>query len=210
MRQFYVSLGAPEARVIVKANSVDAGAPGGREGRSGVFLGGRLSPEKGVVPFMRAWPDDAPMLTVAGDGPIAEEVRGAVKHNVRFLGLLTAQAMRSALRAALVVAVPSVWPEPVSLVALEAFAEGAPVVAFEGSSLGWVARELSPRCVVGLGDFPALAKQAVELAAAADWDSLSGHAVGIWRARYSHSVNQRALLGIYEAAVALKNGAAAA
>lgn len=210
MRQFYVRLGAPEDRVVVKANSVEAGARAGRGGRSGVFLGGRLSPEKGVVPFMRAWPDDAPMLTVAGDGPMAEDVRRAVKQNVRFLGHLTTEAMRSALREALVVAMPSVWPEPVSLVALEAFAEGTPVVAFEGSSLGWAARELSPRCVVSFGDFPALARRAVELASTADWDGLSGRAVDIWSARYSHPVNQRALLSIYEAAVALKHGATAA
>ena len=206
MREFYVRLGAPAERIVVKANSVDAGAPRDREVRSGVFCGGRLSPEKGIVPLMRAWPHDAPMLTVAGDGPIRDEVRIAVKHNVRFLGHLAPQSMRAALRDALVVAMPSVWSEPVSLVALEAFAEGTPVVAFEGSSLGSVVHELSSRCVVTFRDFPALVQRACELTTAANWQSLSERCVDLWQSRYSHAVNRETLLGIYEAALALKLG----
>jgi glycosyltransferase involved in cell wall biosynthesis len=204
VRQFYVGLGAPAERIVVKANSVDAGEPVDREGRSGVFCGGRLSPEKGIVPLMRAWPDDAPMLTVAGDGPIEDEVRVAVKHNVRFLGRLEQQSMRAALRKALVVAMPSVWPEPLPLVALEAFAEGTPVVAFAGWSLGSVVGELSSQCVVTYRDFPGLSQRAVELSAAANWQNLSERCVDLWRSMYSHPVNREALLSIYAAALALK------
>ena len=208
MRQFYVRLGAPAERIIVKANSVDAGEPGGRAVRRGVFCGGRLSPEKGIVPLMRAWPEDALTLTVAGDGPTEDEARKAVKHNVRFLGRLDPDRMRAELRQAAVVAMPSVWPEPVSLVALEAFAEGTPVVAFEGSSLGWVVRELSSRCVVAFGDFPALARRACEVTTAADWRTLSEHCVDLWQSKYSHPVNRQSLLGIYETALALKRSQA--
>lgn len=204
VRQFYAALGAPAERILVKANSVDAGKPFGAESRSGVFCGGRLSAEKGIVPLMRAWPDDAPMLTVAGDGPMQDEVRMAVKHNVRFLGRLEPQRMRAALREALVVAMPSVWPESLPLVALEAFAEGTPVVAFEGSSLGSVVHELSSRCVVTFRDFPALARRACELTTAASWQSLSERCVELWQSKYSHPVNQKSLLSVYEAALALK------
>lgn len=208
MRQLYVRLGAPAERIVVKANSVDAGEPGGRESRSGVFCGGRLSPEKGIVPLMLAWPSDAPMLTVAGDGPMRDEARRAAKHNVQFLGRLAPQRMRAALRQALVVAMPSVWPEPVSLVALEALAEGTPVVAFEGSPLGYVVQEVSSRCTVNFGDFPALAQRVVTLSLAADWVKLSERCVSLWQGTYSHPVNRKSLLGVYEAALALKHGPA--
>ena len=209
MRQFYVGLGAPAERIVVKANSVDAGEPMGREGRSGVFCGGRLSPEKGIVPLMRAWPDDAPVLTVAGDGPMQDEARATVKHNVRFLGRLEQQSMRAALRKALVVAVPSVWPEPsLPLLALEAFAEGTPVVAFAGWSLGSVVRKLSPQCVVTFRDFSGLAQRALELTTAANWQTLSERCVDLWRSNYSPAVNREALLNAYAAALALKRTSA--
>ena len=208
MRQFYVRLGAPADRIVVKANSVDAGEPGGRRERSGVFCGGRLSPEKGILPMMRAWPDDAPMLRVAGDGPMQDEARRAVKHNVSFLGRLEPQRLRAALREALVVVIPSVWPEPLPLMALAAFAEGTPVVAFEGGSLGSTLRELSSQCVVSFGDFPGLARRACELTTSANWQSLSERCVGLWQSKYSHPVNLESLLNIYESAVALKRSSA--
>ena len=145
MKSVYERLGAPPERIVVKANSVDPGKPLSRSDRSGVFCGGRLSEEKGIVPLMLAWPDDGPTLTVAGDGPARDEVCGAVKHNVRYVGRLDTADMRAALRKAMVVAMPSIWPEALPLVALEAFAEGTPVVAFAGGSLGPVAAEISAR-----------------------------------------------------------------
>lgn len=208
VRDFYVGLGAPAERILVKANSVDRGSPASRTARNGVFCGGRLSPEKGIVPLMQAWPDDAPVLSVAGDGPSRDEVKAAVKHNVRFLGRLEPSAMREALGAARVVAMPSVWPEPLPLVALEAFSEGTPVVAFEGWSLGAVTSELSPRCVGTYRDFAGLARRAAELATATDWPDLSRRCVHIWETRYSHSVNRETLLNAYTSALTLKRGSA--
>jgi len=206
VREFYAGLGAPAERILVKTNSVDEGRPASHSERSGVFCGGRLSPEKGIVPLMRAWPDDAPVLSVAGDGPSQDDVRAAAKHNVRFVGRLEPQAMRKALRTALVVAMPSVWPEPLGLVALEAFSEGTPVVAFAGWSLGAVAGELSSRCVGAYGDFADLAQRATSLTTAADWPGLSRRSVELWRSRYSHAVNRQSLLDIYSSALALKRG----
>ncbi len=206
VRDFYVGLGAPAERILVKANSVDRGRPASRPFRSGVFCGGRLSPEKGIVPLMRAWPNDAPVLSVAGDGPSRDDVRAAVKHNVRFLGRLESQAMRAALRTALVVVMPSMWPEPLPLVALEAFSEGTPVVAFEGWSLGAVASELASRCVVTYRDFAGLAQRAADLAAAPDWTDLSRRCIELWESKYSHSVNRESLLNAYSFALALKHG----
>jgi glycosyltransferase involved in cell wall biosynthesis len=204
MRTHYTNLGAPSDRVVVKPNSVAAGEPQDRAGRGGVFCGGRLSPEKGIVQLMDIWPANGPTLTVAGAGPLEAEVRAAARGNVRFVGRLEPQAMRAALRDALVVAMPSVWPEPLPLVALEAFAEGTPVVAFEGWSLGSVVKELSPTCVVHFHDFAGLAQRAIELTAAAEWADLSERSLEMWNRTYSHPQNRKALLGAYEQAVALR------
>jgi glycosyltransferase involved in cell wall biosynthesis len=204
MRDYFIAHGAPEERIVLKANSADAGHPGPIESRAGVFCGGRLSPEKGIVPLMRTWPDQAPILSVAGAGPLEREVRACTRENVRYLGPLTHEEMLSALRRALVVAMPSVWPEPLPLVTLEAFAEGTPVVAFEGWSLGSVVKELSRDCVVRFHDFPGLAQRAIELTNNPIWPQLSRRCVDLWRTEYSPKVNRDALLSTYEAAIAAR------
>lgn len=206
VRQFYAGLGAPAERILVKANSVDAGEPSASAARSGALCGGLLSPEKGIVPLMRAWPDEGPVLTVAGDGPLRAQAQAAVKHNVRYVGHLPHESMREAMREARVVVMPSVSSEGLPLVALEAFSEGTPVVAFEGWSLGSILGDLSPQCVTRALDFSALARRACDLAAASDWDDLSERCVDSWRDNYSHSANVESLLRIYEAAIALKRG----
>jgi len=205
MRRQFVAQGAPSQQVTVKANSVEEGRPQACP-RRGVFWGGRLSPEKGIVPFLRVWPADGPVLTVAGSGPLEGEIRAATRDNIRFVGRLTRQEMRAALRGAAVVAMPSVSPEPLPLVALEAFAEGTPVVSFAGWSLGAVVSELSERCVLPQHDFAGLARRAAELCAAPDWEQLSDAAVGLWSRRYSHPVNVASLGRIYAAALELKRG----
>lgn len=204
MRDYFVAHGAPADRVVLKANSVAAGRPLAREARAGVFCGGRLSVEKGIVPLMRVWPEQAPLLTVAGAGPLEKAVRASTKANVRYVGALSHDDMLTALRTALVVAMPSVWPEPLPLVALEAFAEGTPVVAFQGWSLGSVVQQLSPDCVVPFHDFAGLARRAIDLTDAASWAQLSERCLALWEASYSPPVNRDALLHTYAAAQALR------
>jgi glycosyltransferase involved in cell wall biosynthesis len=202
MKTVYERMGAPPERIVVKANSVDPGQPHSKAGRGGVFCGGRLSEEKGIVPFMLAWPDDGPLLTVAGDGPIRDEVSRATKHNVRYVGRLSAGEMRRALRQSLAVAMPSVWPEALPLIALEAFAEGTPVVAFQGGSLGSVVDDVSSRCLAQPPRFADLAERAISLTRSPDWQELSDRCVDLWRSSYSHPMNQESLLRAYEQASA--------
>ena len=204
VRERFIACGAPAERVILKANSVAAGRPAPFESRAGVFCCGRLTPEKGILALMRAWPDTAPTLTVAGAGPLEREVRASTKANVLYLGSLAHEEVLSALRHALVVAMPSVWPEALSLVALEAFAQGTPVVAFAGLSLGSVVQELSRDCVVRFHDFPCLVQRAIELTNAPFWPQLSRRCVELWRTTYSPDVNRDALLSTYEAAIAAR------
>lgn len=205
MRLRYIESGAPGRRVLIKSNSVDEGRQTGKDGRRGVFCGGRLSPEKGIVQLMDVWPDDAPPLTVAGAGPLEDEVQRRVRDNVRYVGELSHDDMLDAMRSALVVAMPSVWPEPLSLVALEAFAQGTPVVAFEGWSLGSVVEQVSTHCTVPFGHFLGMARRATEVCTdARHWQALSDRSLRLWRDSYSHDVNRRALLNAYRLAMEAK------
>jgi len=204
MKRVYAGWSAPAERILVKPNSTAAGEPSGHP-RDGVFCASRLSPEKGVVPLMRAWPADGPLLTVAGDGLLEREARAAVRHNVRFVGRLDQAGVRSALRAARAVVMPSIWPEGLPLVTLEAFAEGTPVVAFDQWAIGEVVRDVSPRCVATYPAFAALARRAADIAAAADWQALSDTCVSVWRHKYGDHVNRESLVKAYERALSLKH-----
>ena len=202
MREKFIEHGAPAERIVHKPNSVDQGSPHSAGVREGILTAGRLSAEKGIVPLMRSWPADAPLLTVAGSGPEEGEVRAAQRSNVRFVGRLEPGDLRAAMRAARVVALPSVWPEPMPLVALESFSEGTPVIAFDGWSLGAMVKEVSRDCVVPFHDFPALARRAHEIADAWYWDKISARCVTMHASAYSHARNLATLERVYADAVA--------
>ena len=202
MRQKFIAHGAPPGHLVHKPNSVDAGEPAPPESRAGVVCAGRLSPEKGIVPLMRAWPEDAPMLTVAGSGPEEGAVAAAQRPNVRFVGRLKPTDLRAAMRAARVVALPSVWPEPMPLVALESFAEGTPVIAFDGWSLGAMVKDVSHDCVVEFQDFSGLARRAHEVAQAWYWEKISARCVAMHASLYSHERNLATLERVYGDAIA--------
>lgn len=202
MRDRFITHGAPADRIVHKPNSVDAGEPAPAGERRGVLTAGRLSHEKGMVPLAAAWPDDAPELRIVGAGPLQGDVIRLQRHNVRYLGVLRRDDLRREMRRSRVVVLPSVWPEPMSLVALEAFSEATPVVTFDGWSLGSVVRDLSHDCVVPFRDFAALARRAAEMHDAWYWDKVSARCLNLHATAYSHHSNLSALEAVYADAIA--------
>lgn len=115
--------------------------------------------------------------------------RPAVPHDV----------VMAAMRAAAVVAVPSRWPEPQGLVAVEAMIAGAPVVASEAGGL--VEMLNGAGLLVPPGDPEALA---AGISAAVDDEPLRSRLRAAGRARgrrYTESAVMPELLTAYEAAV---------
>jgi glycosyltransferase involved in cell wall biosynthesis len=148
--------------------------------RAGLLFVGRLIPEKGVRELLEAvaslerelpstW---MPVLRVAGDGPERlrlEELARAMGIAVDFLGPMNRDAVAAEIGRSAIVVVPSVYDEPLGLVAIEAMASGAIVVA----SLAGGLRETVHDGVNGFGaepgDVPSLA-QAIGRAVAAFHD----------------------------------------
>lgn len=99
-----------------------------------LFLG-RLVANKGcdvllrallLLPSSRAW--------IAGDGPERPKLEALARQlglgdRATFLGWTAPDQVRELLESSRVLAVPSLWPEPFGLVALEAYESGRPVVA---------------------------------------------------------------------------------
>jgi glycosyltransferase involved in cell wall biosynthesis len=209
MRDLFLHLGAPSGRVLVKPNSVDAGAPLPRLQRDGVLFAGRLTDEKGILELARAWPEEAPALTIAGDGPLRDAVRATARRNVHFAGRLSAASIRGKMRCSRALVVPSSWAEGLPLVALEALSEGTPVVTFSDTSVASVASAVSPRCVVPFGDQGSLIRTASDLCSSgAAWDELSRRCVDEYRRSYTHAVNAEQLKQAYRTAIAMRGGSA--
>jgi glycosyltransferase involved in cell wall biosynthesis len=99
---------------------------------------GRLNPEKGVDLLLRAFARvlaqrPAARLRILGDGPrravleaLAADLR--ISHAVRFDGRASFAQVEAALRDAWALVAPSLWPEPLGLVAIEAITRGVPAI----------------------------------------------------------------------------------
>ena len=110
------------------------------ESRAGIgefaLAAGRLSEEKGYdTAIAAARAADVP-LVIAGTGPDEERLRGlAAGADVRFTGLLEANALAELRTRAAVVLAPSRWEEPCPYSVLEALAAGVPVLAADRGGL---------------------------------------------------------------------------
>lgn len=110
----------------------------GSEDHSLVYFG-RLSPEKGVATLIRAVAGLPVPLKIIGEGPQRPELEHLVHslglENVHFLGYLQGEALHREIRQALLVVVPSEWPENNPRTVLESYALGKPVL---GARIGGI------------------------------------------------------------------------
>jgi len=154
-------LGGPECHTIPygleqrwfepgRAQSARAGQQGGDQGRRDparitVGYAGALAEHKGVHLFLEAlatleW--KATRVRIAGGGP--PQYMAHLKHlatdlNVEFVGRLNREQMPAFLSELDVLVAPSLWPENLPIVVLEAQAFGVPVL---GSRVGGIAEML--------------------------------------------------------------------
>ncbi len=106
--------------------------------RDGVAYIGRLASEKGVEDVLAA-ATRLPEIrfTVAGDGPLANEVTAATSRtgNLEFRGRIDRSQVADLIAGSRAVLMPSRWEEPGPLSALEAMSLGTPVIAYRNGGL---------------------------------------------------------------------------
>jgi glycosyltransferase involved in cell wall biosynthesis len=141
-RRLLVSAGVAGDRLVDWVNflpdRLDPERSGGLhdgDGRAGCLCVSRLTPDKGVLELVEAWTGDA-RLTVAGDGPLAAEVRrAAVGRAVDVRGRVArAEAVELMTRSAALV-IPGGWPEVAPLTYVEALASGLPIIVRRSTDL---------------------------------------------------------------------------
>jgi glycogen synthase len=142
----------------------------GPQGEPLLLYFGRLEYEKGVQDLIAALPRirrvrPGARLLVAGTGTAADTLAAAaraarVKRSVTFLGHLPDPELAALLRAVDAVVLPSRY-EPFGIVALEAAAAGAPLVASTAGGLGEVVRDGETGLSFPPGDVAGLARAVV-------------------------------------------------
>jgi len=174
------------------------------EARGGVLFLGRLSREKGiydVIEAARRLPGTN--FTVAGDGPMREEVvaAAATLPNLDYLGFVSGGDARDLIREAVACLMPSRWQEPGPLACLESMAEGTPVICFPNGGLAEYVADSSAGLVCGNSD-PGDLVEAIErlVADPAEWKRLSANGPAGIAGRHSRAVHLDRLLGVYESA----------
>ncbi len=133
-RRMYLRSGVPEQQMEVWPNFLDAGsAPSMARSTSGEawLYVGRLGPEKGILPLVRAWPRRW-RLVIVGDGPQRDEVRAEASGKpIDIVGLREREEVIDLMGDAVGLVFPSVCYENFPLVYAEAMAVGLPVLAWE-------------------------------------------------------------------------------
>lgn len=194
MRLRYAAIGVPESKLVTVPNFVRAAtAPGSHAGGFWLYVG-RLSVEKGILPLVRSWPA-GPVLRVVGSGPLEDQVRAAAGPSVEVLGQQSSAQVRDLLGAAQGLFFPSLWPEGLPTVYLEALAAGLPVVASPASVVAELVSSEGTGFVSGGSVVEDLAR------ATADFPALVGRCRAAYEARYTEGAWIRAVEELYRGVI---------
>lgn len=136
-----VEYGVPADHITVKPNGIpDPGPPPAQSGDGFIFLG-RLTVEKGLDVLLQAW-QRHPVgtlgpLRIVGTGPLLEAAErvAAQRSDVQVLGQQPADEVRRHIRASAALIAPSLWPDVLPTVIIEALANGRPTL---GTELGGI------------------------------------------------------------------------
>lgn len=151
MRETCVANGIDPSRITITPpplpDEAYAEAPAKRPSVPTILFASRLTARKGLRSLVRALatmpPAERPQLVIAGEGAGERASTDAQAKRNRIApewhGRLAPEALRAAIDAADMVALPSLWPEPFGLVGIEAQARGRPAVAYRtGGIPEWI------------------------------------------------------------------------
>jgi len=206
-----VEAGLPRDRVFVKPHFYP-GHPvplAWQDRQDYAVYAGRLSGEKGIETMLRAWlaMKEGPELHVLGDGPlrgvVLELLRTRPDVPVRFHGHVPPAEAEKEIAQAKLLLVPSECFEGFPMVIREAFAFGTPVAVSNIGPLPEIVKDGVNGIVFDSGNADSLRRQVQRACQAPGLlERLSVGARKTFEQSYTEEVNYRALMSIYERAIA--------
>lgn len=184
-----------------------------RPGQDALLYLGRLTPEKGVATLLRAAAlcaqDPGFRLRIAGEGPQRAELKTlaaglGLGEKVEFLGFLTGEPLKAALRGCRAVVLPSEWYENGPYSVMEALSCGKPVLGSRIGGIPELVREGETGFLFPPGDAAALAGAVQKLLALPEtgYAALCQSAVRFAKEKFSAETHLARLTEIYEEVLA--------
>lgn len=196
----------PLEKIRIKPNFVSDVVPGNGGGKYILYVG-RLSPEKGINTIIEADRNGLlPMpLWIAGDGPLASEVRNAAerpKSKILLLGSKGKDEVQELMRRAEVLVLPSIWYEGFPMVCAEAMALGLPIVSSRIGGLPEIIRDGVNGSSFEAGNSEEMASELAKYVNGTyDLTLMRENARQEYLDKYSELANYKALISIYSEVV---------
>jgi glycosyltransferase involved in cell wall biosynthesis len=201
-REIFIRGGLPPEKLSIKPNFVEANdVPGEHKRRGGLFIG-RLAAEKGLLTLAQAIRQTpVTRIAVCGSGPLQAFVEQS--EWLDYIGYEQGEALRTRIRNAEFLVMPSTGIESFGLAAIEAFACGTPVIASRHGGL----REIVEHGHNGLLVTPGNADELAEAIAYAVSNPIQMRRMGLeayqtYLARYTPERNYSTLIAIYHQTLA--------
>lgn len=196
--------GFPPDKIIVKPNFVwleELLPIEPVETRKHVLFVGRLTPEKGVDVLIKAWHqmETSMPLKLIGES----EKHHVSSGSVEFLGRKNLSEVYKLMRQAACVVMPGNWPEPFGRVAIEAFANGTPVISADQGGVAELIEHGVNGRLFKSGDTDDLIKNLSQfLSNKTERDNSARNARATYLKKYTPKANLAQLEDIYEDVIA--------
>jgi glycosyltransferase involved in cell wall biosynthesis len=205
-KSVFVRAGYPPAQIAVKPNvtpdpfqETAAGLDTRREDFA-LYLG-RLSSEKGISTMLKAWRDVDLPLRIAGTGPLSRLATVTARdprQRVEYLGHIPSEDAHRQLQEARFLVMPSQCYEALSVVVIEAFAHGLPVLTSDLGSMAEMVTDGETGVLFEPGNARDLARKATWLAEHPDECRRMGQAARrAFEAKYTVARGYESLMQVY-------------
>lgn len=147
-KQYYQKAGWPSEKLEIVPNFIDTydqeilkSAMTVNKNPDWIVVG-RLTPEKGILQLIADWPANE-RLVIVGDGPLKSKITELIqpRANISAVGSQSRENVLQLMAKSTGLVFPSLWPEGLPLVFLEAISLGLPTVAREGNVVSGFVRK---------------------------------------------------------------------
>jgi len=119
-----------------------------------LFLG-RLMEEKGILELIEVFSTpsmEGLELVIAGDGPLKDYIASLEQRNIRYVGWVSGTEKKKLIRQCSAVIFPSLWEEPLSTIAYEAYEQERPIISSDRGGMVEVITDCMTGRVLPVGD----------------------------------------------------------